>query len=169
MTKSLKLMTSLLALLLCADSFAQSVVVKGKVVDEVGIPLIAVAVYEPGNMSGGTITDFEGNYSIKLSSDQASLQFSCMGFVDVLEAVNGRTVINVTLKEESLSLSEAVVVSVGYGTVAKRDLTGSVSQVDTKELMKSPAVNFDQALTGKVAGVVVTTADGAVGSAAGQL
>ena len=166
MTKSLKLMTSLLALLLCADSFAQSVVVKGKVVDEVGIPLIAVAVYEPGNMSGGTITDFEGNYSIKLSSDQASLQFSCMGFVDVLEAVNGRTVINVTLKEESLSLSEAVVVSVGYGTVAKRDLTGSVSQVDTKELMKSPAVNFDQALTGKVAGVVVTTADGAVGSEA---
>ena len=166
MTKSLKLTFSLAALLLCGDVFAQSFELKGKVVDEVGIPVIAATVFEPGNPTAGTTTDFDGNYSLKVSSDKATVQFSCLGYTDVVEAVAGRTVINVTLSEEKMSLEEAVVVSVGYGTVAKRDLTGSVSKVGTEELMKAPVVNFDQALTGKVAGVVVTTSDGAVGSEA---
>ena len=145
---------------------AQSTQVKGQVVDATGIPLIAVTVYQEGNTSIGTMTDLDGNYVITPSSSQATLIFSCMGYAEVKEVVAGREVINVTLQEEQLSIDAAEVVSVGYGSVARRDLTGSVSKVDMSELMKAPVTNFDQALTGKIAGVVVTTSDGAVGSEA---
>lgn len=147
-----------------ADLHAQKLTVKGKVSDSVGIPLIAVTVYEDGNTSNGTVTDFDGNYTITLPSSASVLVFSCLGYTEVKETVGKRDVINVVLKEEQLALDAAEVVSVGYGTVARRDLTGSVSKVDMEELMKAPVTNFDQALTGKVAGVVVTTSDGAVGS-----
>lgn len=146
------------------STFAQSVEVKGTVVDAAGIPLIAVTVFEDGNTSVGTVTDFDGNYVLKTSSPKATLVFSCLGYAEVKEIVAGRNVINVTMKEEQLSIDAAEVVSVGYGTVARRDLTGSVSKVDMEELMQTPVTNFDQALTGKIAGVVVTTSDGAVGS-----
>lgn len=147
-----------------ADLYAQKLTVKGKVSDSVGIPLIAVTVYEDGNTSNGTVTDFDGNYTITMPSSASVLVFSCLGYTEVKETVGKRDVINVVLKEEQLALDAAEVVSVGYGTVARRDLTGSVSKVDMEELMKAPVTNFDQALTGKVAGVVVTTSDGAVGS-----
>ena len=156
-----------LAAALCSTSvFAQSVEVKGQVVDAAGIPLIAVTVFEDGNPATGTITDFDGNYVIKVSSAKATIVYSCLGFAEVKETVGGRGVINVTLKEEQLSIDAAEVVSVGYGSVSRRDLTGSVSKVDMGELMKAPVTNFDQALTGKVAGVVVTTSDGALGAEA---
>ena len=156
-----------LVLALCSTrAYAQSVEVKGQVVDAAGIPLIAVTVYEDGNPTTGTITDFDGNYQIKVSSSKSTIVFSCLGFADTKEVVGGRGVINVVLKEEQLSIDAAEVVSVGYGSVARRDLTGSVSKVDMGELMKAPVTNFDQALTGKVAGVVVTTSDGALGSEA---
>ena len=152
--------------LFSADIYAQQVEVKGQVVDAAGIPLIAVTVYEDGNTANGTMTDFDGNYVIKVSSSKVSLVYSCLGYAEVKEVVGGRGVINVTLNEEQLSIDAAEVVSVGYGSVARRDLTGSVSKVDMGELMKSTVTNFDQALTGKVAGVVVTTSDGALGSEA---
>ena len=156
-----------LVLALCSTgAYAQSVEVKGQVVDAAGIPLIAVTVYEDGNPATGTITDFDGNYHIKVSSSKSTIVFSCLGFAETKEVVGGRGVINVVLKEEQLSIDAAEVVSVGYGSVARRDLTGSVSKVDMGELMKAPVTNFDQALTGKVAGVVVTTSDGALGSEA---
>ena len=156
-----------LVLALCSTrAYAQSVEVKGQVVDAAGIPLIAVTVYEDGNPTTGTITDFDGNYQIKVSSSKSTIVFSCLGFAETKEVVGGRGVINVVLKEEQLSIDAAEVVSVGYGSVARRDLTGSVSKVDMGELMKAPVTNFDQALTGKVAGVVVTTSDGALGSEA---
>ena len=145
------------------STFAQSVEVKGNVVDAAGIPLIAVTVFEEGT-TNGTVTDFDGNYTIKLSSAQSTVAFSCLGYAEVKEKVGDRAIINVVLKEEQLSIDAAEVVSVGYGTVARRDLTGSVSKVDMEEIMKTPVTNFDQALTGKIAGVVVTTSDGAVGS-----
>ena len=156
-----------LVLALCSTrAYAQSVEVKGQVVDAAGIPLIAVTVYEDGNPTTGTITDFDGNYQIKVSSSKSTIVFSCLGFAETKEVVGGRGIINVVLKEEQLSIDAAEVVSVGYGSVARRDLTGSVSKVDMGELMKAPVTNFDQALTGKVAGVVVTTSDGALGSEA---
>ena len=152
--------------LFSTNVFAQNVEVKGQVVDAAGIPLIAVTVYEDGNTASGTMTDIDGNYVIKVSSSNASLVFSCLGFAEVKETVGDRGIINVTLKEEQLSIDAAEVVSVGYGSVSRRDLTGSVSKVDMGEMMKESVTNFDQALTGKVAGVVVTTSDGAIGSEA---
>lgn len=143
---------------------AQSVTVTGQVVDAAGIPLIAVTVYEDGNTAIGTVTDLDGNYTINPSSDKAVLVFSCLGYAEVKETVGARGVINVVLKEEQLSIDAAEVVSVGYGSVTRRDLTGSISKVDMEDLMKTPVTNFDQALTGKVAGVVVTTSDGALGA-----
>ena len=146
--------------------YAQSIAVTGRVVDESGQPLIAVTVFEDGNTSNGTMTDIDGNYSLNVSSAKATVIFSCLGFAEVKEVVGLRKAINVTLKEEKLSIDAAEVVSVGYGTVSRRDLTGSVSKVDMGDIMKAPVVNFDQALTGKVAGVVVTTSDGALGAEA---
>lgn len=155
-------------LLLCGlfsvDVLAQKLSVRGKISDQTGIPLIAVTVYEDGNTANGTFTDLDGNYTIDLPSPDRTLVFTCMGFTEVKEAVGGRTEINVVLQEEQLSIQAAEVVSVGYGSVARRDLTGSVSKVDMEDIMKQPVTNFDQALTGRVAGVVVTTSDGALGS-----
>ena len=165
MRRLIALLLSLVAVSHLGNLYAQQVEVKGKIVDSAGIPLIAVTVYEDGNVSTGTMSDFDGNYTLKVKPN-STLVYSCLGYAEVKEAVAGRTVINVTLNEEQLSIDAAEVVSVGYGSVARRDLTGSVSKVDMEEMMKSTVTNFDQALTGKIAGVVVTTSDGALGSEA---
>ena len=166
MQKTTFLLSALLMLLGTFTMNAQSLGISGRVVDTSGEPLIAVTVYEDGNTANGTMTDIDGNYKINVSSAKSVLVFSCLGFTEVKETVGLRKTINVSLAEEKLSIDAAEVVSVGYGTVAKRDLTGSVSKVDMGELMKAPVTNFDQALTGKVAGVVVTTSDGALGAEA---
>ncbi len=144
---------------------AQNTEVKGRVTDTSGEPLIAVTVYESGNTSNGTVTDMDGNYTISVPPS-ATLIFSCLGFEEIQEAVAKRSTINVSMAEEQLSIDAAEVVSVGYGSVTRRDLTGSVSKVDMGDIMKTPVTNFDQALTGRVAGVVVTTSDGSLGAEA---
>lgn len=155
----------LLSVLVAGRAAAQNIQVTGRITDANGVPLVAVTVYESGNTSNGAVSDMDGNYSISVPQF-ASLVFSCLGFEEVQEPVGKRSVINVTLNEEQLSLDAAEVVSIGYGTVARRDLTGSVSKVDMGEIMKTPVTNFDQALTGRVAGVVVSTSDGALGAEA---
>ena len=165
MQKLSRFLAVVLLLLGTVTMYAQSLTVTGRVIDAAGEPLIAVTVFEDGT-TNGAMTDIDGNYSLKVSSAKSTLVFSCLGFTEVKEVVGLRKVINVTLKEEALAIDAAEVVSVGYGTVARRDLTGSVSKVDMSEMMKTPVTNFDQALTGKVAGVVVTTSDGALGAEA---
>ena len=154
-----------LTLLSASALHAQTQKVSGQVVDDSGVPLPGVIVYQEGKMSSGTATDSKGIYSISVPSD-ATLIFSSLGYVEVQEKVAGRSSVNVTLNEEKTRLDAAEVVEVGYGSVARRDLTGSVAKVDMEELRKSPVVNFDQAITGRIAGVVVTTSDGNVGSGA---
>ena len=122
---------------------AQSFSVTGKVVDETGLPLIAVTVFEDGKPSNGTVTDLDGNYSLKVSSSKSVVVFSCLGYSEIKENVAGKSIINVTLAEEKLALDAAEVVSVGYGSVSRRDLTGSVSKVDMGEMLKAPVTNFD--------------------------
>ena len=166
MQKLLSLISAFVMLFCATDAFAQGVTVTGRVIDATGEPLIAVTVYEDGNTANGTMTDIDGNYTLNVSSAKATIVYSCLGFAEVKETVGLRKTINVTLAEEQLSIDAAEVVSVGYGSVTRRDLTGSISKVDMGELMKAPVTNFDQALTGKVAGVVVTTSDGALGAEA---
>ena len=155
----------LLSFLVAGRAAAQNIQVTGRITDADGVPLVAVTVYESGNTSNGAVSDMDGNYSISVPQS-ASLVFSCLGFEEVQEPVGKRSVINVTLNEEQLSLDAAEVVSIGYGSVARRDLTGSVSKVDMGDVMKTPVTNFDQALTGRVAGVVVSTSDGSLGAEA---
>ena len=159
MKKTLQRLTLLLAaLLLAAESFAQSPIT-GRVVDSSGNPLVGVTV-----LVKGTSTDANGSYTVQAAETQI-LAFSYLGYTSVEEPVGRRTVINVKMAEEATSISTVEVVSVGYGTVARRDLTGSVAKADMGTIMKSNVTNFDQALGGRIAGVVVTTGDGALGPA----
>lgn len=164
MKKTLQRLTLLLAvLLMAAESFAQSPIT-GRVVDSSGNPLIGVTVLVK-DTTKGTSTDVNGNYTIQAAETQ-TLAFSYLGYTSVEELVGKRTVINVKMAEEATSISTVEVVSVGYGTVARRDLTGSVAKADMGTIMKSNVTNFDQALGGRIAGVVVTTGDGALGAEA---
>lgn len=164
-----KLIKTLLALTaglsLAVSVSAQTVKVTGKVTDVGNLPLIAVTVYQTDHPTTGTVTAEDGSYSIEVPSS-STLTFSYIGYQDVVVKVDGKSVINVTMEDDAITLEAAEVVSIGYGTVARRDLTGSVSKVDMGELMKSSVTTFDQALSGRVAGVVVTTSDGALGTEA---
>ena len=161
-----KFIIILVAFLLPVSLLGQAgkVTVKGTVSDASG-PLPGATVYQEGNISNGTMTDPDGKYVLTVGSD-ATLVVSCLGYADIREKVSGRSQINFMMKESYETLSAAEVVSVGYGSVARRDLTGSVSKVNMDEISKSTPMNFDQALAGRVAGVVVTTSDGSVGSEA---
>lgn len=138
-------------------AFAQkTVTVKGNVVDEVGLPVIGASVIQQGTMNG-VITDLDGNYAIEVPAN-SSLQYSSVGFVEQTVAVEGRSLINVILAEDKELLEEAVVV--GYGTIRKSDITGSVASVDRDAVLKRAPTNIGQALQGAAAGVIVTQQDG---------
>lgn len=142
----------------------RQVKVSGRVSDAMG-PVPGATVSEKGSNTNGVITDAEGRYSITVHQG-ATLLFSCLGYADVERKAEGKSVIDVTLVESFETLSAAEVVSVGYGSVARRDLTGSVAKVDMDDIIKNTNMNFDQALQGRVAGMVVTTSDGQVGAEA---
>ncbi|MBR0300827.1 MAG: SusC/RagA family TonB-linked outer membrane protein, partial [Bacteroidales bacterium] len=164
--KICKLLLQSLMMLLALNSFAQNKTVKvsGIVSDSFG-PVAGATVYEKGNTSNGVIAGTDGSYSISVKAD-AILVFTCLGYADVEEAVSGRSAVDVAMKESFETLSAAEVVSIGYGSVARRDLTGSVAKVNMDDIVKSTNLNFDQALQGRVAGMVVTTSDGQVGAEA---
>lgn len=143
---------------------AGKVTVKGNVSDASG-PLPGATVYQDGKMSNGILTGPDGGYTIMVDPD-ATLIVSCLGYAEIKEKVSGRTKIDFIMKESYETLAASEVVSVGYGSVARRDLTGSVGKVNMDDISKSTPMNFDQALAGRVAGVVVSTSDGAVGSEA---
>lgn len=143
---------------------AGKVTVKGNVSDASG-PLPGATVYQDGKMSNGILTGPDGGYTILVDPD-ATLIVSCLGYAEIKEKVSGRTKIDFMMKESYETLAASEVVSVGYGSVARRDLTGSVGKVNMDDISKSTPMNFDQALAGRVAGVVVSTSDGAVGSEA---
>ncbi|MDR3652523.1 MAG: TonB-dependent receptor [Paludibacter sp.] len=129
--------------------FAQTITVKGVVKDVNGETLIGVSVMEVGT-SNGAITDASGMYEVKTSAN-SSLSFSYLGYEKQVVSVNGKTVINVTLKDQDKSLDEVVVV--GYGTQRKEAVTGSVASVKGDVIREVPASNITQALQGRVAGV----------------
>ena len=133
-------------------------------VDANNTPLIGVNVVVKGTTTG-TTTGIDGNYSIKVAENQ-TLVFSYLGYTTVEEIVGKRTAINVKMNEEATQLGAVEIVNIGYGTTTRRDLTGSVAKADLGTMMKSNVTNFDQALNGRIAGVVVTTGDGSLGAEA---
>ena len=167
MKKALKRMAAAalvtLSVLRGGDAFAQNAV-DGRVVDANGAPLVGVTVLIKGTQSG-TATGANGSYSIKTREDQ-TLVFSYLGYTTVEEYVGKRTAINVKMTEEASQIGAVEIVNIGYGTTTRRDLTGSVAKADLGTMMKANVTNFDQALGGRIAGVVVTTGDGSLGAEA---
>ena len=138
------------------------VTVSGTVLDSAGETLIGVTILEKGTNVGST-TNFDGQYTIKVKSSKSVLVFSYVGMDNQEVPVNGRTTIDVTMKDSSLALEEVVVV--GYGTQKKSDLTGSVASLSEDQMRQTIVTNADQMLQGKVAGVQVTQNSGAPGGA----
>ena len=160
MSNQVKNMRIVLLMLFAALSLsvsAQTITLKGNVKDATGEPIIGASVVEKGNTSNGTITDLDGNFSLKVPS-KANVIISYIGMKTQDVAVKGQNSINVILYDDAQSLDEVVVI--GYGSVKKKDLTGSVSTVQGSELAKIPVSSAAQALTGRLAGVQITTSDG---------
>ncbi len=150
-----------LVLLLCMlpiGAYAQKITVKGTVSAADG-PVIGATVKVKG-AQGGTITDYDGNYTIDAQSN-STLVFSYVGYQTQEVKVAGKKTINVTLSEDEALLNEVVVV--GYGTMRKSDLTGAVTQVDNKAFEKSVSTSIDQVLQGRAAGVQIQANTGTPG------
>lgn len=136
-----------------ASQFEQQKEVSGKVTDSSGAPLPGVTVVVKGT-TNGTITDFDGNYTLTNVPSEAILVFSFVGMRSQETSVSGKSLINAVLAEETIGIEE--VVAIGYGTSKKKDLTGAVSRVDIEESRRQPNANASQMLRGTIAGVQVT-------------
>jgi len=139
---------------------AQDVTVSGKVVGSDGDGIPGVTVQVKGAQKG-TQTDLDGKFQLAGVASKATLVFSFVGMTTQEVAVNGRSTINVTLAEDSQILDEVVVV--GYGTVKKKDATGAVNAIGTKDFQKGVITSPEQLMQGRVAGVQITQANGEPG------
>ncbi|AWG21673.1 SusC/RagA family TonB-linked outer membrane protein [Flavobacterium faecale] len=139
----------------------QQTPIKGTVKDSDGLPIPGVNVLIKGTTIG-TTTDIDGNYILATSSTAKTLVFSYLGMKTEEVNINGKTVIDATLASDAAALSEVVVI--GYGTIKKSDLTGSVASADTKELNKTQNTSIAQAIQGRLAGVTVTKSSGDPGA-----
>ena len=150
-----KLILALLGMATAVSLSAQTTV-SGVVTDENGEPLIGAGVVVQGTTIGA-VTGLDGDYSLNVPAGAENLVFSFIGLADQVVAINGRTRIDAVLKADTI-LDEVVVV--GYATVKRRDLLGSVSSVGSDKLTEQPVTTVSQALTGKMAGVSVVTTEG---------
>jgi TonB-linked SusC/RagA family outer membrane protein len=153
----------LLIIMLSLAAMAQeSRTIRGKVTDINGDPLAGANVIIQGTNTG-MVTDAEGNYQIVVEDpENATLEFSFVGFITKQYAVGNAAVIDITLDEEITTLDELVVI--GYGTVKKRDLTGSVSSVKGSEITRTATGNALQSIQGRVAGLDILRSSGETGS-----
>lgn len=149
---------TLLMSLCCLMAFAQGKSVTGQVTDPNGEPLIGVSVQVKGTKTGA-ITDFDGNFRLANVSEGSTLVFSYIGYLtEEIRVGGGSEPLKITLREDAQSLEEVVVI--GYGSVKKKDITGSVATVDADALVAVPVASAVEALQGKLAGVQITTTEG---------
>ncbi|MBD2755135.1 SusC/RagA family TonB-linked outer membrane protein [Spirosoma validum] len=154
--------TSTLAGLNAVDQSADRTI-SGTVTDELGVGLPGVSVVVKGTQRG-TVTDKDGAFRLAVPDGTSTLTFSFVGYVAQDVAMNNQTAVNVTLKPETKSLDEVVVV--GYGTARKKDLTGAVTSVTAKDFNKGNFTSPDQLIQGKVSGVQILNNSGQPGGAA---
>lgn len=163
MKKSLRLkalLTLLVGLFLSIGAFAQQIAVKGHVKDTTGEPVIGANVLVKGT-TNGTITDFDGNFMLNVPKD-AILSVSFVGYKSA--EVKAASTVMVTLEDDSQVLDAVVVI--GYGSVKKNDMTGSVTSIKPDKLNKGLITNAQDMMTGKIAGVSVISKGGAPGEGA---
>lgn len=160
MQKTIKNFLSLICISLffmCGQSvYAQQREIKGTVTDSQGEPLIGVTVAVKGT-TRATMTDIDGAYTLSVGSDAKTLVATFVGMKPNEKAITG-TVIDFVLEDMSSELEEVVVI--GYGTVKRKDLTGSVSSVGSEAIASVPVSNVTEAIAGKMAGVQITTTEG---------
>jgi len=137
------------------------ITVTGKVIDNEGVPLPGVNIVIQGTTTG-TITGAQGEYSIEIPGPEAVLVFSYVGYSRQTIRVGERRVIDITLSPDVAQLEDVVVV--GYGTMRRKDLTGSVVSVKADELIEKPITNFAQALQGRAAGLTIMNSHGEPGA-----
>lgn len=157
LTRSYKLLLTLLVLLMSTNAFAQRLTATGKVVDTAGLEVIGASVLEKGT-TNGVVTNLDGEFSLSVEQN-ATLVISFIGYKTM--EVKATTNMNVTLQEDNELLDEVVVI--GYGSVKRKDVTTAVSTVSTKDLDQRPIVSAAQALQGKAAGVSVMQPSGEPG------
>ena len=154
--KAKKIFLALLGMVTAMSLYGQNTIT-GIVTDESGEPLIGAGVLVEGT-SIGVSTGFDGDYTISVPDDAVNLVFSFIGLADQVVPIQGRAKIDVVLTADQSFLDEVVVV--GYATVKRRDLLGSVSSVGADKLTEQPVTSVSQALSGKMAGVSVVTTEG---------
>ena len=152
-----KLILALLCLGTSLSLAAQTLKITGVVTDENGEPLMGAGVFVEGTTTG-TVTGLDGDYELVVPQNAANLVFSFIGLADQTVPIAGRTKIDVQLKPDATFLDEVVVV--GYATVTRRDVVGSISSVNSESLNQVPVASVTEAMAGKMAGVQVTTTEG---------
>lgn len=141
-------------------SYAQTVrTVAGKVTDDAGKPLAGVTVSAVGS-DRTTLSNDDGNFSIQIGTNVQSLRFTYVGYAEQVLRLTSANSVAVQMVSESKAMSEVVVV--GYGTVRKKDLTGSISTIGGDKVRDLPLQSFDQGLSGRAAGVSITIPNGVV-------
>lgn len=146
--------------LLCFVNLNAQETVKGVVTDESGIPLAGASIVEKGT-TNGTQTDFDGNFSLELTTDNATLVASYIGFASKEIIAQNDSSINITLIQSTSGLDEVIVV--GYGKQKKSAITGAVVKVDAKQLTTVTVANTTELLTGRVAGLITKQETGVPG------
>lgn len=153
MNKLKLLMFAFLLLGAISKIHAQSITVQGTIIENVfNEPVIGATIIEKGNTTNGTVTDYDGNFSISVARN-ATLVISYVGYVTQEIPVNGRNAINITLQEDKQLLDEVVVI--GYGSTRKDDLSMSVSTLKLDESMKSRPANISSMMQGTIPGVTL--------------
>lgn len=152
--KSMRIALTLTFLLIVGSLSAQNVT--GTVKDATGEAVIGATVQEQGTQNA-TVTDFDGNFTLKVSGNKP-IVISYIGMKPQTIDVKGKSRVDVTLQDDNTQLEELVVI--GYGSVKKKDITGSVATVGADAIAAVPVANASEALTGKMAGVQVTTTEG---------
>lgn len=139
---------------LAVGAFAQSKTVSGTVLDKTGESVIGASVVVKGT-TNGTITDFDGKFTLQNVPDNGTIQVSFVGYKTVDIQVKEQSTVKVILEEDTETLDEVVVV--GYGVVKKSDVTGALTKVSEKQIKERPVQNALQAMQGKAPGVDITT------------
>ncbi|MCD7926724.1 MAG: TonB-dependent receptor [Bacteroides sp.] len=140
----------------------QARAIKGQILDETGESMIGVSVLVKGT-TVGTVTDFDGNYTLEVPGGKGVLEISYIGYKTKEITIGNNSQINIKMEPDTQALDEVVVI--GYGTVKKRDLTGAVASVKAEDITLNPGVNPMDALQGKIAGLDITNSSGQAGSA----
>ena len=154
--KAFRALAVLFAFLWCANAHAD--VIKGVVKDAAGIPIPGAAVMVQGTTQGVS-TDLDGNFSIDIAdASKKTLEITCIGMQTQVIKIGSKNFFDVVMQDDTNFLDETVVI--GYATVKRRDVMGSVTSLDSKAITEAPVSNVTEALTGKMAGVQVTTTEG---------